>query len=165
MKNIIVTGGAGFIGSAVIRYLIDHTDYQVLNLDKLTYAGNLDSVASVADSERYRFVQADIYGKQVRDDIFVDFRPDIIMRLVTESHVGRSIDGFADFMQTNILGTYHLLETARSYWSMFSEEYTTAVTRPKNSVLSSDKIFEIFRIKASSWSTNIDDLVRGMLSR
>ncbi|MGH8352944.1 MAG: dTDP-glucose 4,6-dehydratase [Pseudomonas sp.] len=115
--RILVTGGAGFIGSALIRHLVQHTEHEVLNLDKLTYAGNLESLAAVADSPRYRFLQADI-GDQPRVDAALQgFQPDAIMHLAAESHVDRSIDGPAAFIQTNIVGTYALLEAARAYWS------------------------------------------------
>lgn len=113
--KIIVTGGAGFIGSAVIRHLIKNTDHQVLNLDKLTYAGNLASLKEVESSDRYHFVQADICDRNAVDQAFASFKPDAIMHLAAESHVDRSIDGPAAFIQTNIIGTYTLLEAARSY--------------------------------------------------
>ena len=115
--NILVTGGAGFIGSAVIRYLITETDHRVHNLDKLTYAGNIESLSSVVDSERYQFSQTDICDRQALDSVFAEFQPDIIMHLAAESHVDRSIEGPADFIETNIVGTYQLLEAARTYWS------------------------------------------------
>ncbi len=113
--KIIVTGGAGFIGSAVIRHLIKNTEHQVLNLDKLTYAGNLASLKEVESSDRYRFLQADICDRNAVDQAFASFKPDAIMHLAAESHVDRSIDGPAAFIQTNIIGTYTLLEAARSY--------------------------------------------------
>ncbi|ROQ20039.1 dTDP-glucose 4,6-dehydratase [Marinimicrobium koreense] len=116
-KTILVTGGAGFIGSAVVRELINNSEHTVINLDKLTYAGNLDSLTSVADSPRYQFEQADITNAEQMDRILADTQPDIIMHLAAESHVDRSIDGPADFIQTNIVGTYTLLEAARKYWS------------------------------------------------
>jgi len=115
--KFLVTGGAGFIGSAVVRHLINDTDHQVLNLDKLTYAGNLESLASVADSNRYQFVQADICNRPALDQMFESFQPNIVMHLAAESHVDRSIDSPDDFVQTNVVGTYQLLEAARSYWS------------------------------------------------
>jgi dTDP-glucose 4,6-dehydratase len=114
-KTILVTGGAGFIGSAVVRELINNSRHQVINLDKLTYAGNLESLASVVDNPRYQFVQADITNAEQMDRILSDTQPDIIMHLAAESHVDRSIDGPADFIQTNIVGTYTLLEAARKY--------------------------------------------------
>lgn len=114
--RILVTGGAGFIGSAVIRHLISATEHEVLNLDKLTYAGNLDSLAPVADSPRYRFCQVDICDAVALQALFGEFQPTAVMHLAAESHVDRSIDGPAEFIQTNIVGTYTLLEAARSYW-------------------------------------------------
>ena len=114
--RILITGGAGFIGSALIRHLLNHTEHQVLNLDKLTYAGNLESLASVADNPRYRFVQADIADSTAVSRALDEFQPDAIMHLAAESHVDRSIDGPAAFIQTNIVGTYALLEATRSYW-------------------------------------------------
>lgn len=120
--NIIVTGGAGFIGSAVIRHLINSTDHQVINLDKLTYAGNLDSLESVADSERYRFVKMDICDVKGVGELLHEVQPDLIMHLAAESHVDRSIDGPSEFIQTNIVGTYTLLEEARKYWLGLSDE-------------------------------------------
>ncbi|NQD91275.1 dTDP-glucose 4,6-dehydratase [Pseudomonas sp. CrR25] len=115
--RILVTGGAGFIGSALIRHLLNHTEHQVLNLDKLTYAGNLESLASVADNPRYRFLQADIGDQPKVALALAEFQPDAIMHLAAESHVDRSIDGPAAFIQTNIVGTYALLEACRAYWS------------------------------------------------
>ncbi|MES3674767.1 dTDP-glucose 4,6-dehydratase [Halomonas elongata] len=112
----LVTGGAGFIGSAVIRELIDCTDHYVVNVDKLTYAGNLDSLASVSSSPRYHFEQADISDAEAIQCIFDTYRPDIVMHLAAESHVDRSIDGPAVFIQTNVVGTSVLLEIARKYW-------------------------------------------------
>ena len=120
--NILVTGGAGFIGSAVIRYLINETNNNVLNIDKLTYAGNLESLASVNDNPRYQFLHADICDKVAMTKAFDDFEPDIVMHLAAESHVDRSIDGPMDFIQTNILGTYTLLEVARAYYQGLSDD-------------------------------------------
>lgn len=114
--NFLITGGAGFIGSAVIRHLIGNTKHVVANVDKLTYAGNLDSVAAVTSSERYYFYQVDICDRVALDAVFSEFQPDAVMHLAAESHVDRSIDGPADFIETNIVGTYTLLEAARSYW-------------------------------------------------
>lgn len=115
--RILITGGAGFIGSALIRHLITHTDHHVLNLDKLTYAGNLESLASIASNTRYEFVQADIVDQTAVSAVLARFQPQAIMHLAAESHVDRSIDGPAAFIQTNIVGTYSLLEATRAYWS------------------------------------------------
>jgi dTDP-glucose 4,6-dehydratase len=116
-KTLLITGGAGFIGSAVVRHLIRRTDYRVVNLDRLTYAGNLDSVAEVADSERYAFEQVDIRDRRELDRVFREHRPTGVMHLAAESHVDRSIEGPAEFIDTNIVGTYTLLEVSRAYWS------------------------------------------------
>jgi dTDP-glucose 4,6-dehydratase len=115
--NILITGGAGFIGSAVIRSIINNTTNRVLNLDKLTYAGNLESLTDIESSSRYEFVHGDICDKPLLDGIFERFEPNIVMHLAAESHVDRSIDSPSDFIQTNILGTYNMLESSRSYWS------------------------------------------------
>jgi len=114
--TILVTGGAGFIGSAVVRYLIQETEHSVVNVDKLTYAGNLESLALVADSPRYHFEQVDICDAAALARIFAHYQPNKVMHLAAESHVDRSIDGPADFIQTNMVGTFTLLEAARSYW-------------------------------------------------
>lgn len=116
-KTILVTGGAGFIGSAVVRHLIDDTDHTVVNLDKLTYAGNLESLTSVSNSDRYSFEQVDICDAEEVKRVFNTHQPDIIMHLAAESHVDRSIDGPGEFIQTNVVGTYTLLEQARAFWS------------------------------------------------
>ncbi|EKO3558104.1 dTDP-glucose 4,6-dehydratase [Vibrio metschnikovii] len=120
--KILVTGGAGFIGSAVIRHIIQNTQDSVVNLDKLTYAGNLESLALVADSERYAFEQVDICNRAELDRVFAQHQPDAVMHLAAESHVDRSIDGPADFIETNIVGTYTLLEATRSYWNRLDDE-------------------------------------------
>jgi len=122
LKTIIVTGGAGFIGSAVIRYLIGQGGTRVVNFDKLTYAGNLESLQSVADDPNYVFVRGDICEHAAVEDLFREYRPDAIMHLAAESHVDRSIDGPADFIATNIVGTSVLLEVARKYWSELSNQ-------------------------------------------
>ncbi|BDF95577.1 dTDP-glucose 4,6-dehydratase [Pseudoalteromonas sp. KAN5] len=115
--KILVTGGAGFIGSAVVRYVISSTNDSVINLDKLTYAGNLQSLEPVADDERYTFEQVDICDRKELDRVFKQHKPDAVMHLAAESHVDRSITGPAEFIQTNIVGTYNLLEAAREYWN------------------------------------------------
>ena len=115
--KILVTGGAGFIGSAVIRYLLSHTEYDVINLDKLTYAGNLDSIPVTLMSSKYVFECVDICDKSAVTRVFEQHRPDIVMHLAAESHVDRSIENPNCFVETNIIGTYNLLEVARLYWS------------------------------------------------
>ena len=115
--RVIVTGGAGFIGSALVRHLVLERGYDVLNVDALTYAGNLASLTSVEDKPNYRFLQADICDRAAMEKAVGEFRPDRIMHLAAESHVDRSITGAADFIQTNVIGTFTLLETARGYWS------------------------------------------------
>ena len=119
--KILVTGGAGFIGSAVVRHIINNTGDSVINVDKLTYAGNLESLESIANSPRYIFEQADICDKTALERIFQTHQPDAVMHLAAESHVDRSIDGPSAFIETNIVGTYILLETARAYWNQLSE--------------------------------------------
>lgn len=119
--KIIVTGGAGFIGSAVARHIINNTKDHILILDSLSYAGNLESLQSIAGNERYKFAQVDICNRQALDRIFAEFTPDAVMHLAAESHVDRSIDGPAAFIETNIVGTYTLLEAARQYWQGLGE--------------------------------------------
>ncbi|UHD46148.1 dTDP-glucose 4,6-dehydratase [Aureimonas altamirensis] len=114
--KILVTGGAGFIGSAVCRHLIHDTEHEVVNLDKLTYAATLGSVAELEGDARYRFVRGDICDRAFVEGVLAETQPDAIMHLAAESHVDRSIDGPGDFIQTNIVGTYQLLEAARAYW-------------------------------------------------
>jgi dTDP-glucose 4,6-dehydratase len=120
--KILVTGGAGFIGSAVIRNIINNTNDSVINLDKLTYAGNLESLSDIENSERYAFEQVDICNRAELDRIFIQYKPDVIMHLAAESHVDRSIDGPAAFIETNIVGTYTLLEATRRYWLALNEQ-------------------------------------------
>jgi dTDP-glucose 4,6-dehydratase len=122
MRTILVTGGAGFIGSAVCRYLIGRSDTRVVNLDKLTYAGNLASLAEIEESPDYRFVKADIGDGAAVSALLADERPDAIMHLAAESHVDRSIDGPGDFIETNIVGTFRLLQAALGYWRGLSGE-------------------------------------------
>jgi len=119
--KILVTGGAGFIGSAVVRHIVNNTQDTVINLDKLTYAGNLESLKSISTSSRYHFEQVDICDPKGVADVFEKYQPDAIMHLAAESHVDRSIDGPAAFIETNIIGTYVLLETARSYWKSLDD--------------------------------------------
>lgn len=114
--KLLVTGGAGFIGSAVIRHVIEHTTDSVINVDKLTYAGNLENLATVSSSERYQFAQVDIGNQAALAELFATHQPDAVMHLAAESHVDRSIDGPAAFIQANVVGTYSLLEAARNYW-------------------------------------------------
>lgn len=120
MKRILITGGAGFIGSAVVRHIINATTDSVVVVDKLTYAGNLESLAPVADNARYAFEQVDICDRIALDRVFAEYQPDKVMHLAAESHVDRSIDGPAAFIETNVLGTYTLLEAARHYWQPLS---------------------------------------------
>jgi len=124
--KILVTGGAGFIGSAVVRHLLNDTEHSVINLDKLTYAGNLESIPDVAGNCEYSFECVDICNSAELDRVMVEHQPDIIMHLAAESHVDRSIDGPGDFIQTNIIGTYTLLEAARKYWSSLKETKKSA---------------------------------------
>ena len=120
--KLLITGGAGFIGSAVIRHIIQHTQDSVVNIDKLTYAGNLESLSAVSASARYRFKQVDICDRAALDQVFSEHQPDAVMHLAAESHVDRSIDGPAEFIQTNIVGTYQLLEAARAYWNSLDNQ-------------------------------------------
>jgi len=122
LKRILVTGGAGFIGSAVVRHIIEATQDSVVVVDKLTYAGNLESLAVIADSERYAFEQVDICDRVALDRVFAQYQPDVVMHLAAESHVDRSIDGPAAFIETNVVGTYTMLEAARHYWQPLDAE-------------------------------------------
>lgn len=122
MTKILVTGGAGFIGSAVIRHIVRNTNDSVVNVDKLTYAGNLASLAEIEGSNRYAFERVDVCDGFSLDRIFSSYQPDAVMHLAAESHVDRSIDGPAAFIRTNIMGTYSLLEAARNYWKGMSPE-------------------------------------------
>ncbi|WP_026972639.1 dTDP-glucose 4,6-dehydratase [Aliagarivorans marinus] len=124
--NILVTGGAGFIGSAFIRHVISSTPHSVINLDKLTYAGNLSSLQCVSGSSRYQFAQGDIADEQLVSSLLTTHNIDKVINLAAETHVDRSIDGPAAFMQTNIMGTYSLLEACRTYWLSLSSDARTA---------------------------------------
>jgi dTDP-glucose 4,6-dehydratase len=115
-KQFLVTGGAGFIGSAVVRHPIRETDHRVLVVDKLTYADNLESLAPVSNDPRYAFVCADVVNSNKMKEIFDDYQPDVVMHHAAESHVDRSIDGLLAFIETNIVGTYTLLEEALRHW-------------------------------------------------
>ncbi|MBX3489195.1 dTDP-glucose 4,6-dehydratase [Parvibaculum sp.] len=136
--RILVTGGAGFIGSAVIRMLIGETDHEVLNVDCLTYAGNLDSLAGVSENIRYRFSRTDIRDLSALRSVVEDFRPDIVMHLAAETHVDRSIDGPAAFIETNIVGTANLLEVARAHWQGLD---SAAKARFRFHHISTDEVF------------------------
>ncbi|KGB07729.1 MULTISPECIES: dTDP-glucose 4,6-dehydratase [Leclercia] len=126
MRRILVTGGAGFIGSAVVRHIIQNTQDAVVVVDKLTYAGNLASLAPVADDPRFAFEQVDICDRDALNTVFATHKPDVVMHLAAESHVDRSIDGPAVFIETNIVGTYNLLETSRAWWSGLAAEQKAA---------------------------------------
>lgn len=123
-KVLLVTGGAGFIGSSLVRLLIQTTDYMVVNIDKLTYAGNLESLKSISDNQRYKFEQCDICDKDKITELFNKYKPNGILHLAAESHVDRSIIGPDEFIQTNIVGTYNLLECAKNYYSMLKDKST-----------------------------------------
>lgn len=120
--KVLVTGGAGFIGSAVIRHIIENTNDHVINVDKLTYAGNLESLSAVSFNERYAFAQVDICDASKLNLVFEEHQPDVVMHLAAESHVDRSITGPAEFIETNIVGTYTLLEAARGYWTKLNQQ-------------------------------------------
>ena len=134
--TLLVTGGAGFIGSALVRYLINHTDYHVLNVDKLTYAGNLASLAEVADSSRYTFAHVDICDADGLAALFHEYKPQAVLHLAAESHVDRSIDGPRPFIETNISGTFTLLEAARQYWQSINQADTFRFVH-----ISTDEVF------------------------
>ena len=140
-KTFLITGGAGFIGSAVVRELITTTAHTVVNVDKLTYAGNLESLATIADSERYTFVQADICDAHVMHQLFEQHQPDVVMHLAAESHVDRSIDGPAEFIQTNIVGTAVLLEAARSYWKNLQQQNAKKAQAFRFHHISTDEVY------------------------
>ncbi|WP_278182910.1 dTDP-glucose 4,6-dehydratase [Vibrio misgurnus] len=136
--RILVTGGAGFIGSAVIRYIIGNTSDVVINLDKLTYAGNLESLSSIEDNERYTFEHVDICNSGELTRVFNTYKPDAVMHLAAESHVDRSIDGPVAFIETNIVGTFTLLEAARNYWNQL-DSYKKAAFRFHH--ISTDEVY------------------------
>ncbi|MGM0988641.1 MAG: dTDP-glucose 4,6-dehydratase [Pseudomonadota bacterium] len=140
-KTFLITGGAGFIGSAVVRELIQNTDHHVVNVDKLTYAGNLESLAGVADSPRYAFIQADICDAPAMQRAFAEHRPDVVMHLAAESHVDRSIDGPAAFIQTNVVGTSVLLEAARAYWKALQESEPEKAAGFRFHHISTDEVY------------------------
>ena len=136
--KLLVTGGAGFIGSAVVRHVVRTTDWQVANVDKLTYAGNLESLAEAGTSNRHRHYKTDICDRGAIDAIFAGVRPDAVLHLAAESHVDRSIDGAAPFIATNIGGTYTLLEAALAYWRTLDAD---AKTRFRFQHISTDEVF------------------------
>lgn len=136
--KILVTGGAGFIGSAVIRHIIRDTDWTVANVDKLTYAGNLESLAEARDSNRHTHFKLDIGNRQAIDDVLQGFQPDAVLHLAAESHVDRSIDGAAPFIETNVVGTYTLLEAALAYWRRLEPD---ARARFRFQHISTDEVF------------------------
>ena len=136
--KLLVTGGAGFIGSALVRYLIGETDAEVVNFDKLTYAANLASLGTAADNPRYHFIKGDICDRQAVDKALQEHRPDGILHLAAESHVDRSIDGPAAFLETNIMGTYQLLDAANAYWQSLEGPAKTAF---RFQHISTDEVF------------------------
>ncbi|MCC4270452.1 dTDP-glucose 4,6-dehydratase [Marinobacter nauticus] len=140
-KTFFVTGGAGFIGSAVVRELLNNTDHTVVNVDKLTYAGNLESLESVAGNSRYTFIQADICDADAMNQALAKHQPDIIMHLAAESHVDRSIDGPAAFMETNIVGTYTLLEATRAYWKQLQQTHPEKAAHFRFHHISTDEVY------------------------
>ncbi|MGP9685100.1 dTDP-glucose 4,6-dehydratase [Halomonas sp. AOP25-F1-15] len=140
-KMFLITGGAGFIGSAVIRELIQNTNHRVVNVDKLTYAGNLESLANVESSGHYAFVQADICDANIMQQLFEQYQPDVVMHLAAESHVDRSIDGPSEFIQTNVIGTAVLLEAARSYWNGLQQQDAVKANAFRFHHISTDEVY------------------------
>lgn len=140
-KTFLITGGAGFIGSAVVRELVTNTQHHVVNVDKLTYAGNLESLTTIQDNERYTFVQADICDAPAMQRLFDEHQPDIVMHLAAESHVDRSIDGPAEFIQTNVVGTAVLLEAARAYWKALQQQNTAKAEAFRFHHISTDEVY------------------------
>ncbi|WP_110687108.1 dTDP-glucose 4,6-dehydratase [Salinicola aestuarinus] len=140
-KTFLVTGGAGFIGSAVVRELIRETGHRVVNVDKLTYAGNPESLAAIDEDPRYTFYQVDICDADAMAAVFAETRPDVVMHLAAESHVDRSIDGPAAFIETNVVGTYVLLEAARQYWKGLKESDTQKATDFRFHHISTDEVY------------------------
>ena len=122
-KTIIITGGAGFIGSELIRYLLSSSQHKIINIDKLTYSGNLESLVSIKDNKNYFFEQIDICNEQEIERVFEENKPDLVIHLAAESHVDRSIDGPMEFIRTNIIGTYNLLEQSKKYWELLKEPF------------------------------------------
>jgi dTDP-glucose 4,6-dehydratase len=140
-KIFLITGGAGFIGSAVVRELVANTQHHVINVDKLTYAGNLESLTTIQDNERYTFVQADICDAPAMQRLFDEHQPDIVMHLAAESHVDRSIDGPAEFIQTNVVGTAVLLEAARAYWKALQQQNAAKAEAFRFHHISTDEVY------------------------
>ena len=156
VRRYLVTGGAGFIGSAVVRHLLNETPHEVLVVDKLTYAGNMDNLAPIAENPRYRFARADICDADSMRDLLAAFSPDIVMHLAAESHVDRSIDGPGEFIQTNVVGTFTLLQAALGYWRTLD---ATAQSAFRFHHVSTDEVFgslgaEGFFTETTSYSPN-----------
>ena len=140
-KTFLITGGAGFVGSAVVRELIGNTEHRVINVDKLTYAGNLESLQGVSSNNRYHFVRADINDAKAMQAVFERYGPDVVMHLAAESHVDRSIDGPSDFIQTNVVGTFTLLESARHYWKSLQAQEPEKAANFRFHHISTDEVY------------------------